>query len=465
VRRPERGLCWAIARRPTTAIEQALDELGPLPVLTGTVASVRALATDPESSNEELVAAIEQDEAFAANVLRIANSASFARRFPATSLRHAIVILGRNELQRLAVAAQTYQFLQQVPGNGRIARGQMHLHALAVSSYAEAVARRCGASVDTAHLAGLLHDVGKLVLPVAFGESESESIALEFPNGSLRAAAERERLGVDHAYAGALLAGRSNTSDDVFEAITFHHGGRSGQESPTPEAACVQIGNCVVNMLAGFEPDLELLHVATMRVGLSPTVLDEVAEEVAGAAVHGVLDPLVKRVRTLERLAQTDALTGLANRRHWLEQVKAELTAAASGAVVICDLDRFKGVNDVYGHEAGDEVLMQFSRLLPEHGFAGRLGGDEFAIWIGGDVAVAEEAAALLIEVVQRTFDERYRLGLSLGIAPAPDCGETPIDLLRAADHALYEAKAAGRGRARVAFKHSVTERNIRQRR
>ena len=170
-------------------------------------------------------------------------------------------------------------------------------------------------------------------------------------------------------------------------------------------------------------------------------------------------------MRTLERLAQTDALTGLAIRRHWLEQVKAELTAAASGAVVICDLDRFKGVNDVYGHEAGDEALIQFSRLLPAHGFAGRLGGDEFAIWIGGDVAVAEDAAALLIEAVQRTFDERYRLGLSLGIAPAPECGETPIDLLRAADHALYEAKAAGRGRARVAFKHSVTERNIRQRR
>jgi diguanylate cyclase (GGDEF)-like protein len=178
-----------------------------------------------------------------------------------------------------------------------------------------------------------------------------------------------------------------------------------------------------------------------------------------------VLDPLVKRVRTLERLAQTDALTGLANRRHWLEQVNAELTAAAAGAVVICDLDRFKQVNDEYGHEAGDEVLIQFSRLLPEHGFAGRLGGDEFAIWVGGDVAVAEDSAALLIEVVQRTFDERYQVGLSLGIAPAPECGETPIDLLRAADHALYEAKAAGRGRARVASSTPRPERNIRQRR
>jgi len=94
-----------------------------LPVLTGTVASVRSLASDPETSNEEIVATIEQDEAFAANVLRVANSAALARRFPARSLHQAIAILGRDELQRLSVAARTYQFLQIVPGNGRIARG------------------------------------------------------------------------------------------------------------------------------------------------------------------------------------------------------------------------------------------------------------------------------------------------------------------------------------------------------
>src|SRR5262249_61439650 len=103
------------------------------------------------------------------------------------------------DLRAPAFRGETSQSPQRGPGTGQPAGGQVHLHALAVPSYAEAVARRCGASVDTAHLAGLLHDIGKLVLPVAFGESESESIALEFPNGALRAAAERERLGVDPA--------------------------------------------------------------------------------------------------------------------------------------------------------------------------------------------------------------------------------------------------------------------------
>ena len=129
---------------------RALDELGPLPVLTGTVAAVRALAADPEASTEEIVATIGQDEAFAANILRLANSAWAGRRLPVTSIRHAVMLLGRAELIRLALAARTYQFLEEARGNGRLSRGQMHLHSLAVASYAMAAAERCGADVDMA---------------------------------------------------------------------------------------------------------------------------------------------------------------------------------------------------------------------------------------------------------------------------------------------------------------------------
>src|SRR5689334_1763711 len=145
---------------PTTSrevLEEALAELGPLPVLSGTVASVRSLANDQESSTEEIVATIEQDEAFAANVLQVANSAWASRRQPTKTIRQAVTLLGRTELVRLAVAARTYQCLEQAPGNGGISRGQMHLHAIAVAAYATATAELCGADQDTAHLAGLLH--------------------------------------------------------------------------------------------------------------------------------------------------------------------------------------------------------------------------------------------------------------------------------------------------------------------
>src|SRR5439155_25756630 len=117
--------------------------------------------------------------------------------------RQAVMLLGRAELMRLALAAKTYQFLEGAPGNGRLSRGQMHLHALAVASYAMAAAERCDADVDVAYLGGLLHDVGKLVLPLAFGEEETDAIALEHPSGVRRAQLELANLGVDHAYAGA----------------------------------------------------------------------------------------------------------------------------------------------------------------------------------------------------------------------------------------------------------------------
>ena len=70
----------------------------------------------------------------------------------------------------------------------------------------QAIAERTGAAVDTAHLGGLLHDVGKLVMPLAFGDATLDAIAAEHPAGTPRARRERERLGVDHAAAGALVA-------------------------------------------------------------------------------------------------------------------------------------------------------------------------------------------------------------------------------------------------------------------
>jgi diguanylate cyclase (GGDEF)-like protein/putative nucleotidyltransferase with HDIG domain len=432
-------------------LEEALKELGPLPVLSGTVASVRTLASDLESSTEEIVATIEQDEAFAANVLRVANSAWATRRLPTKTIRQAVTLLGRTELVRLAVAARTYQFLEQAPGNGGISRGQMHLHAVTVAAYAAAAAEMCGADADTAHLAGLLHDVGKLVLPLAFGEEVLEAIALEEPRGVQRAALERERLGIDHAYVGALIADRSAAPGSVFDAIAFHHGGRSGQESPSPEAACVQIGNCLAGILGGAEPDHELLHVALTRAGLTTSALDELAQNLAGPGTTNA--PLAQRVRRLERLAHTDALTEVSNRRHWLEHVETRLAAGTPGAVLICDVDRFKEVNDAFGHAAGDEVLIELAGILSRRGATGRLGGDEFAVWVDGDVETGKAAAqAVLADVAAAAAEGVYDWGVSIGVAVVPTHGTSAADLLGAADRALYDSKAAGRGRVTVSL-------------
>jgi putative nucleotidyltransferase with HDIG domain len=195
-----------------------------------------------------------------------------------------VTLTGCGVIARVALEAATYRFLERAPGTGAASRGQMHMHAVTAAAVATGAAQRVGAAVDTVHLAALLHDVGKLVLPVAFGEQALEEIAQREPAGCPRAVLERERLGVDHAHAGALLTRESNLPDDTAEAIGFHHGGRSGQKSPTKEAACVQLANAVAGLLAGAPADDELLHVALARVDLPLGALDELAHLALPAA-------------------------------------------------------------------------------------------------------------------------------------------------------------------------------------
>src|SRR3954447_15809821 len=436
-------------------LRRAVDRLSPMPVLQGTVVEVRRLAEDPDASTEAVVSAIERDEAFAANVLRFANSASAARPIRARTVRQAVTLAGRRIISQLAVEAATYRFLERVPGTGRASRGQLHVHAITTAAIGIGAAQRAGAAIDAVHLAALLHDVGKLVMPLAFGEEALEEIAAEAEAGSARAALERDRLGVAHAHAGALLVEASNIPEDIAESVRFHHGGRSGQESPTVEAACVQLANAVAGLLAGAPPDDELVHVALTRAGLEFGVLDELAELAVPAVAPTLQGSLAARVQELERLATVDDLTGLANRRHWLGEVRSRLQAGDAGGVLICDVDNFKAINDRHGHRVGDLVLSEAAGVLARHGFAGRLGGDEFAVWVrGGDTEALAAAEAIIRDMdsdVLAGGEGPGTAGLSIRAALAPRDGTAVTPLLEPAGGALYRAKAAGRRRAHLA--------------
>jgi diguanylate cyclase (GGDEF)-like protein len=167
----------------------------------------------------------------------------------------------------------------------------------------------------------------------------------------------------------------------------------------------------------------------------------------------------------LERLATTDELTGLLNRRAFLARVDATLAAADDSrthhavALALLDLDHFKAVNDRYGHAVGDAVLQHVSRCLQEafDGCAalGRIGGEEFAVLLSGrgqDEAISWlESAQRLLEQKPFTLGQHViPMGFSAGVVVAGHEDRQPGDLLHRADHWLYEAKGAGRHR--VAF-------------
>ncbi|MTD44002.1 HDOD domain-containing protein [Conexibacter sp. W3-3-2] len=435
--------------------EAALHDLGRLPVFDGTVQRILAVVDDPDATNDQLIAALECDATFAANLLRFANSASRSHPIRARSIRQAVMFVGRDALRRLTLETATYRFLERSRGNGRAAYGQMHLHALSVALSAASAADRAGHGGDLAHLAGLLHDVGKLVLPRAFGDEALDAIATAAPGGSRRVALEREELGIDHAQAGALLARAWGMPDAVVAAIAWHHGGPAGDACPSAEVACVQLANVVATMLTSGDADQSLLQRALERAELHSDVLDDLATQAALASATLADGGTAQRIAHLERLAQRDDLTGIANRRHWTRTVRDALeTEHQAGCLLLVDVDRFKQVNDEHGHQVGDLVLGEVAHLLQGYGTAGRLGGDEFALWTPVPLATAHAHAVELLDRLAGAFADRPELpavGLSIGIAHAPTHAGLLDDLVGIADAALYDAKRAGRGRVALA--------------
>jgi diguanylate cyclase (GGDEF)-like protein len=154
-------------------------------------------------------------------------------------------------------------------------------------------------------------------------------------------------------------------------------------------------------------------------------------------------------------MARHDALTGLPNRRRLIEAIDqaAEGPDRAPAALFLIDLDRFKLVNDAYGHEAGDAVLKEMAErlkaLTPAGGTPARLGGDEFAMLLPYDsqAALRRRAEEVIQSIAAPITYEHARLcvGATVGIALFPDQGSTPEALLRCADLAMYCGKHEGR--------------------
>lgn len=434
-----------------TRAAEAIARCDRLPVLDRAVQRVLAITDDEESATGDLVAALEADPALAANILRFANSAYAGRPIRAKTVRQAVTMAGRKATRQLCLEAVTFRFFEAAPGNGHASRGQLHIHSVSVANVAAAAARLAGISPELPHLAGLLHDCGKLVMPLAFGEDEMDAIADEHPCGVQRATAEWEQFGIDHAYAGALFAIQSGLDQDVVDAVAWHHGGRRGCVAPSPEVACVQLADTVVWMLAGASPDTTLLDETLDSLGLGPDALDVLAERVTDSAAGPA--GLANRVEQLERLASTDELTGLANRRHWMNSVRERVRGGEVGDVLLCDLDFFKEINDTHGHSTGDLVLTEIARILSLYGTSGRLGGDEFAVWLPAGAVHSHTAAEQIVADVAAAFPDHDRLSVSVSIGVAPT-GDDLADALERADRALYAAKAAGRGQACHADQH-----------
>lgn len=228
------------------------------------------------------------------------------------------------------------------------------------------------------------------------------------------------------------------------------------------------------SMLARFDPGddrtLWLMVTTCPRVAESGRLLGQVITLQDVTAEMEVKEALEAAQERLLHLARHDPLTGLVNRGVLAEELASRLaasTTAGSIAVLFCDLDGFKTVNDRYGHASGDEVLAEAATRLHISALAAhpdavvaRAGGDEFVVVLGGGAGAhpdddVDALADVLVDDILRRLEEPFssiedptlRIGISIGIAMST-VDDEPAAMVQRADAAMYEAKANGRGRA-----------------
>ena len=185
--------------------------------------------------------------------------------------------------------------------------------------------------------------------------------------------------------------------------------------------------------------------------------------------IHRHADRARLEGETLRALAHTDALTGLPNRRGLQQMLDLALKRCQPDslvAVYLLDLDGFKPVNDRYGHDVGDALLVavgqRLQQQLRQHDVVARLGGDEFVVVAAnlGDEAAARRLGGKLLLAFERPFlaaGQSCEVGMTIGYALAPQDGSDGQDLLRRADAAMYAGKKAGRGQLQRGGRRLVT--------
>lgn len=170
-----------------------------------------------------------------------------------------------------------------------------------------------------------------------------------------------------------------------------------------------------------------------------------------------------KAENLLTELATTDSLTGLSNRRHFMEQAEMQVQQAIRYqkhlSLMMFDLDHFKHINDTYGHDAGDKVLQAVASTVKQElrvtDIIGRVGGEEFAVAMpqtDRDMAVmaAERIRVSLMETRVETDTDTIRFTVSIGLVQLGSGAATLSELMKRADESLYEAKRTGRNRVVV---------------
>lgn len=492
-----------------------------LPSLPSVAIRLLEMSKDPETELRDVIALIKTDPAISAKILKSANSSFFGLSSKVASVDRAVPLLGTTVVTSLALS---FSLVEAAMTSGPLVPhySAYWLQSVVHASAAEVLSgyRKDGLECEY-FLSGLLMDLGRLAmlktipgeyLPV-LEQAQREQRPLH--------AVESEQFGFDHVEIGVKLMENWSMPDSLIEAVRWHHA-PSSELLASPQAASPLVRAVSVAAAAGDYFCSEQKGTAWERLqllggeffGLNESELQSflaqakdrveqagdlfsvnarelrdpselmaeaneqlahlaLREHVAGAQAAAHREQIEREKRELEsknrelqQQASSDPLTGLYNRKFFGEALEKELSrcrrTGATIGVIFSDIDRFKQLNDTYGHQFGDHVLVRvaeaFRKMLRTIDVLARFGGEEFVVLLieptlKGLERVAERLRAG-IETEEILFqDQRVPVTVSLGAAlaiPSRTDAHLAERLIAQADEAMYDSKRNGRNQVHV---------------
>ncbi len=505
----------------TPELEAQLLSCKSLPTPPGVATQIISLANDPEADMGKIAKVLAMDPAITIKILRIANSPMYAQQRKTENLRQAIVVLGLNATISLALSFSLVQSFENDDEQGGLDYPLYWRRALLTATISKVLATAVAVrDAEELFLAALIQDIGMLAL-----DRSAPGLYREIGQEQVHQASvierERDKVGSDHARIGGWLLERWHFPERIQKAVAASHDPDSIPHDHEHGlfARCVALSSMVAEVFLASEGDRpfqelaqaaqRLLHMDKERLGellrdisamipdaegvfetqfLVKTSTDNILDDAREALMLRNLralqevdylqdhaESLASRTKELEETNRRDALTGLFNRGYldrFLEFAFKEASERDEPlSIAFADLDKFKSVNDTFGHQVGDQILVTTANILKSSvrgtDIVARYGGEEFILVLPN---TSTDLLQTICDRIVATFrdtthdvgtEEPLNVTISMGLATHGDRAtfNSVEEFVRAADKALYTAKLDGRNRA-VPF-HLVAGRKV----
>jgi diguanylate cyclase (GGDEF)-like protein len=481
------------------ALESILSHNDKLPTLPGIAIKILEAVQKDRPELKEIGEILATDPPLSAEVLRLINSSLYGLPRKVTSVFHAVNMLGLNTVKNLALS---FALIKETHSNGDGAFDypQFWKNSLTVAVSARLIAEQVAPAVtEDAFFIGLLHDMGMLTLARCMPDQYSLVMSEAAQEACTQQDAENQILGFDHMAAGHYLLTSWGLPPHFCLPVACHHDLGMLETCDSESLKMCQILHLATLYMELFRsdhhsPSLGLIDHYAKRYGFE-TILDvdgvgtrildqtrlifpffeltldnegdylEIIDRARAELIQvssNFIDQLLEQqqqIQTLRRQATHDGLTQLMNYQFFYETLSREMARSQRShtplTVIMADIDRFKAVNDTYGHLAGDHALKLIARHLKtglrETDFIARYGGEEFAMVLYNilpedAIAVTDRVRQTLSEMPIQFDGQSFQITMSFGIATMhPDDAISREELLNQADKALYRAKSAGR--------------------